>query len=276
MSSAGTLPQNTDGREPVTLPIPVGRTSPRLFLHDRPETISNFVRKFGVWQRPITSFIVSYLQPGDVFVDVGANIGYFSVYAGLCVGGDGRVHAIEPDSDNAALLRANLALNGLANVQLHQTAVSDYCGEATLFRGGFNAGAHSLLPKDDLTPRSKVPVTTLSRLLEGEPEIKLMKIDVQGAELSALRSMAELLSKCETKPGIIMEFSPIDLQRNGELDEFFEFVSQNGYSLRAFIANERAKTKPPQIRRATLRQIAEDLLYANDAAEFDLLLLSHR
>ena len=253
----------------------MGETRPRLLLHDRPETVSNFIREYGVWQRPVTTFIAGYLNEGDVFVDVGANIGYFSVYAGLCVGSSGQVHAVEPDPDNAALLTANLALNGLSNVRLHRAAVSDYCGEATLFRGNFNAGAHSLLRKDDLSAGPKVAVATLDQLLAEERQVKLIKIDVQGAEPSVLRGMQELLARCETKPGILMEFSPVDLARSGELDELFGFISRNQYSLRAFITNERAKTKPPQIRRATLRQIANDFLAVDDAAEFDILLLAH-
>ncbi len=263
------------GAEPIRLTTKVGETYPLLRLHDRAETVSNFIRQYGVWQRPITTFLISYLKEGDVFVDVGANIGYFSVYAGLCVGQSGRVHAVEPAPDNAALLAANLELNGLSNAEVHRTAVADFTGEATLFQGEFNAGAHSLLRKGDLAPGVEVPVTTLDELLSGEPKVKLIKIDVQGAEISVLRGMKDLLSERERRPAIIMEFSPGELQRNGALEEFFHFIARNRYSLRAFIANERSRIKPPQIRRATLRQIADDFLYAKETAEFDLLLLTH-
>lgn len=263
------------GKTPVTLGTPVNGTAPRLLLHDRSETVSNFLRTFGVWQRPITAFLINYLQEGDVFVDVGANIGYFSVYAGLKVGAGGRVHAVEPDAVNAGLLTENLALNGLDNVRLHRTAVADFCGEATFFHGGHNAGAHSLVRKDELSAGPKVPVVTLDRLLADEAKIKLMKIDVQGAELAVLRGLRERLADPQARPGIILEFSPLDLQRGGELDALLDFIAAHHYSLRAFIANERSSTKPPQIRRATLRQIAEDFIEAKDDSEFDLLLLPH-
>jgi len=269
-------PESSENQGPVTLTVPAGSECPRLRLHNRSETVSNFIRSFGVWQRPITTFLINYLEEGDVFVDVGANIGYFSVYAGLCVGDSGRVHAIEPDPDNAALLAANLELNGLANAQVHRTAVADFTGEATLYRGKSNAGAHSLVQKGGLAPGAEVPVTTLDRLLAEEPKVKLMKIDVQGAEISVLRGMKEMLSDPGRRPAIIMEFSPGELRRNDALEEFFDFVAHNRYSLRAFIANERSRIKPPQIRRATLRQIAEDFLLARETAEFDLLLLTHR
>lgn len=261
--------------EPVTLPIPVDQVCPRLWVHNRPETVSNFVRSFRVWQRHITVFMIDYLQPGDSFVDIGANLGYFSVYAGLCVGDSGVVQAIEPDADNAALLARNAELNRLSNIRLHRTAISDYIGDATLYQGSYNAGSHSILEKDDLSAGPSVPVTTLDELLAGAETPRLIKIDVQGAELSVLRGMRQLLATAKRKPGIIMEFSPLDLQRNGEMEDFFAFVADNSYSLRAFIDNERKKNRPPQLRRATLREIAKDIITASDDAEFDILLLAH-
>lgn len=262
--------------ESFTLTLAVAGRRPQLRLHDQGETVSNFIRGHGVWQRPLTSFLINYLQPDDVFVDVGANLGYFTVYAGLAVGAGGKVLAVEPDERNAALLTANAELNGLRNVQLHRTAVADFTGEAPLFRGSFNAGAHSLIHKDDLdAEEATVPVTTLDRLLAQETKVKLIKIDVQGTEVAVLRGLEGYLAATGFRPGITLEFSPLELSRRGELDYVIDFIARHGYSLRAFIANERATTRPPQIRRATLLQIARDLVEVGDNAEFDVLLLAH-
>lgn len=251
---------------------PVGGVRPRLLVHERRETISNFVRLHRTWHRQVTAFMVGFLDEGDVFVDVGANIGYFSVYAGLCVGKSGKVHAVEPDEDNALLLEANLALNNITGVEVHRVAVSDEAGQGTLYRGNFNAGAHSLLAKPDLKAGVQVRVTNLDELLRGEATPKLIKIDVQGLELRVLGGMTELLSRSGRQPYILMELSPVDLALSGRLDDFFAFVDANNYALRAFIANERKSTMPPQIRGITLRQMSRDLIDADDSAEFDLLL----
>ena len=267
------MPDTTHPETSVKLAHPVRGAHPRLLVHQRDETISKFLRAFRVWQRQITAFLVSQLNEGDVFVDVGANIGYFTVYAGLCVGRSGRVHAMEPDDDNALLLEANLALNKITNVKVNRIAISDEPGEVTLYRGGFNAGAHSLLPKPDLASGAQVKVTTLDDLLRQEVTPKLIKIDVQGLEMQVLAGMKELLSRSGSKPGIVLEFSPVDLARSDQLDRFFEFVEVHNYSLRAFISNPRMVVTPPQIRRSTLRAIAADLIEVNDAAEFDLALL---
>lgn len=246
---------------------------PRLKVHDRPETISNFIRDYGVWQRPLVAFLANFLRDGDVFVDVGANIGYFSVYAALCVGPSGIVHAIEPAEENATLLAANIALNSLYNVRIHRVAVSDHEAEAVLFRSSLNAGAHSLLQTRGLSRGAKVPVRTLDQLLQGERAPRLIKIDVQGADFDVLNGMIPLLSAWEARPAIVMEFCPSELVRRNQLDDFLSFVTSHRYSLRAFIANERSSVVPPQIRRATLRQIAQDFVKVEDTAEFDVLLL---
>ena len=85
-----------------------------LQLHDeRDRFVSRQLRDQGIWEPFETTLVMASLAPGSVFVDVGANIGYFSVVAADIVGEDGQVLAFEPDPDNFALLQANLALNGL-------------------------------------------------------------------------------------------------------------------------------------------------------------------
>lgn len=269
------MSHNAVASQPINLALPVGQYHPQLLVHQRPETISNFLRSYGIWQRHLLMFMLSYLREGDIFVDVGANIGYFTIYAGLRVGNTGQIHAIEPAADNAGLLAANLDLNGLSNVEIHRAAISDHCGRGTLFRSAFNSGSHSLIKKETLANGPTVPVVTLDSLLQGTRAPTLIKVDVQGAELQVLRSMEELIKAAKRKPAIIIEFSPVDLARNGHLEEFFGFIAAHGYRLRAFIANERHIVRPPQIRRATLKRIADDLIEANDPAEFDLLLVSH-
>lgn len=258
---------------PVELAYEVGTIRPRLFLHDRQETISNGIRRLGIWQFPITAFIVAYLRRGDVFVDVGANIGYFSVFAALAVGPDGKVHAVEPEPANLALLQKNLELNGLSNVEVHAVAASDRSGQATLYRDGFNSGGHSLLQKPQVQNTTSVSVTTLDALLDTKGSPRLIKIDVQGSEVDVLKGMSELLRRDGSKPGLIVEFAPTALAKRNQLAELFELLAVADYQIYPFIANERSTLMPPQVRRATLQEIANDFIAGNNDAEFDLLLL---
>ena len=97
-----------------------------------------------------TSLLLRFLPPGDVFVDVGANIGYFSVLAASVVGEQGAVFGFEPDPNNYRLLCANAELNGFAgNIVAVEAALPDTAGEGRLFPSEDNLGDHQVYVGDE-------------------------------------------------------------------------------------------------------------------------------
>lgn len=269
-----------DAKSPVvTLPhftkagIDSGRRL-KIRTHDRPETVSKFLRIQGVWQRDVSVFIDSVLSAGDVFVDLGANIGYFSVIAAAAVGPSGRVHAFEPEPTNLKLLRANQALNGLGNLVCHQVAIGEKSGRATLYRSRGNLGAHSLLKEDGLADPLEVRLATLDEALAEESgAIRLIKIDLQGADLLALRGMAGLLARQAVKPMIIFEYaSQSFVDQDPGLEEFEGFVSRHGYHLHGFVTNTGASPIPPRLDFEAFRALHDSFVRHGPAVEIDLLL----
>ncbi len=246
----------------------------RIAVHEQSESISNILRYHFTWQRQLTQFIASVLRPGEVFVDVGANLGYFTLVAANAVGRSGCVHAFEPEPRNLALLQRNLSLNSFNHVICHQVAIGAQSGEATLHLSDANLGAHSLTDKADLAAGPKVPLRTLENALADENRpLRMIKIDVQGLELDVLKGMENMLAAVDQKPQIITEFSPRDLQRSDpELLYFRDFVDRFSYRIRAFIANERATVLPPEISLETLVALHHDFLSDGKGAEFDILL----
>ena len=113
---------------PVTLRIPNLSVPLKMHIHgEQDQFVSRRIREEGIWEPYETSLLLSMLRPGDVFVDVGANIGYFSVLAASVVGDDGAVFAFEPDPDNFRLLRRNVALNGQqASIVAVQAALAEH------------------------------------------------------------------------------------------------------------------------------------------------------
>ena len=161
----------------------------------------------GVHEWEELQFCLGYLRPGDHFVDIGANVGVFSALVGTRIP-DVRITAMEPFPPVRADLEANLALNEL-DVSVVGSAVSDTEGEATfevLDRDVLNRLTPSTSDSGpggggDLGPGPgggggtrgiTVPVTTLDTLVGGDPPA-LVKIDVEGAELSVMRGAAQLL-----------------------------------------------------------------------------------
>jgi FkbM family methyltransferase len=176
--------------------------------------------KYGIHEPVISAWIVEHLRlrSGDVVLDVGANIGWYSVLCDRMAEPGVAIFAFEPDPENAALLRRNIDSNHAARVQVITSAVSDSEREATLHRfGGGNRGQHTLLPLysgDDI----QVKTTTLdhfwSRAGLGTRRLRLLKIDIEGHEAAAMRGGAAVLGRCEL---LLMEYSPRFL-RAADLD----------------------------------------------------------
>lgn len=152
------------------------------------------------WRERSLVELVSGLQPGQTFVDAGANIGFYSVMASRRIGRTGRVVAIEMMPDTAAILRAHLALNGAESTTVVQRALSDAAGRqvtAAVPAGSF--GKATINPREDCRGWKEVPVstTTLDEVLRDVPHVDLLKMDLEGGELAALQGASETLARCD-------------------------------------------------------------------------------
>ena len=176
---------------------------------------STFTRAFSRVEPQVEDTLLELLKPGDVFYDVGANIGWYSMLAARAVGPVGKVVAFEPSVANAALLQKNAAANRLANVTVIPAAATDEDGWATFLFGGSLEGR---LNKDDCeaqaerrarrkTPSrsSVVPILTLDSWIAatGQDPPALLKLDVEGAEVGVLRGMTQTLRTA--KPTLLIE-----------------------------------------------------------------------
>jgi len=144
------------------------------------------------------------LRAGDVVFDVGANVGYLTVAMALAVGPRGRVIACEPAADAFSRLLANVALNGLENVEPKQVAVARVEGEVAIALAEDSAYSST----SELAEHEEVATARATRLdtlwhEAGSPRVALVKIDVEGAELGVLEGASELLATCA--PTLLIE-----------------------------------------------------------------------
>jgi FkbM family methyltransferase len=148
-----------------------------------------------------TALVRQALGAGDVFVDVGANFGYFTLLAASVVGGAGTVVALEPDPRMAAELRENVRTNGLENVRVLEVAAAAAEGRARLSgyeEAGGNWGTSSLVGGgSNEAPSYDVRCAPLDALLDaaGVDGVALVKVDVEGAEGEVLRGMHDGLAR---------------------------------------------------------------------------------
>lgn len=148
------------------------------------------------FERPKVLAFAHFLRPGMTVVDVGANIGFFSLVAAKLVGSMGRVLAVEPEPANCGRIARNVELNRYANVEVAQVALGDRSGEVTLHLAS-DHGHHSMLDRspDRAGNSITVPMLTLDTLLASRNigRVDLLKIDVEGYEVEVLRGAAETI-----------------------------------------------------------------------------------
>jgi FkbM family methyltransferase len=194
----------------------------------------------GVYDVPFTRFLQRELRPGDVVLDVGANIGVFTLLAAQLVGPQGRVVSYEPDPDNLVLLRDNISMNYVARwVDVVPQAVAADAGAVTLHRTLRFQGNSSLVEHDagyraafavDEHDTVTVEAVTLDAAAGDFARIDLVKIDVEGAEHLVLAGMQRLLES-----GVIRRVSvEIVRQRMGDgwtmLAEALQRYARDGWT----------------------------------------------
>jgi FkbM family methyltransferase len=157
------------------------------------------------------------LRPGQLVLDVGANVGYYALSAAMRVGPGGRVVAFEPGPAAAARLRENAALNGLANLQVIEAAVAERPGTLRFHLSDDSEGASLFDPGVEAVGSVEVPVTTLDDFVKQAslPRVDLLKIDAEGAEVGILRGGRRLLAGPEA-PVVIIEANPVTLAAAGQ------------------------------------------------------------
>lgn len=243
---------------------------------DAKDIIQQYIYYFGVWEPHITRWISRRLEPGDTFVDVGANVGYYSLLASRLVGEGGAVVAIEASPRTFEELRANLALNGVSNVRAVNLAASECEGSVRIYRGHeHNTGLTTILEGRGFELECEVRAAPLSAILHSEEarNARLFKIDVEGAEWSVVAGMESLIGGGRPDLEIIMEVNPELLARQGRTPDelirpfsdagFHPYAIENDYSPLSYIPLP--PEKPPQRIRSSIQGAMDIVLSRRDA-----------
>lgn len=193
----------------------------------------------GAYEPDETAVVESVVRPGMRVLDLGANIGYFTLLCARLAGPEGTVMAVEPDPGNFRLLERNVRANNYGDrVRLLQHAASDTPGVMRLYQPLRSAAHHSLAPQGESDPFVEVEVVRVDDLVDGA--IDFMKIDVEGAELGALHGAAALIAR---SPNLVImtEFNPRALVAfDVEPRAYLDFLAGLGFSFSDIDHNARA------------------------------------
>ncbi|MBP5975112.1 FkbM family methyltransferase [Brasilonema sp. CT11] len=186
------------------------------FLYTRlsDKDVGGEIIKSRQYEPHITEVLSKLLQEEDTFVDIGANIGYFTVLGASLVGEKGKVIAIEPNPNNVQLIFASLIKNGFENVSVLPYAASDCESIFEMIIGSSNG--YIVSPKEPTECSVFTQSIILDEQLAKYQKINVVKIDVEGHELNVIKGFRELLKKFF--PTIITEFHPKALRECGGID----------------------------------------------------------
>jgi FkbM family methyltransferase len=189
----------------------------RIEVHAAPDRyISSQIVQTGEWEPFETELVQRFLRPGDVFVDIGANIGWYTIVAASTVGINGHVYAFEPERANFELAARNLTLNDLQNVTLEQIAITDRAGTDFLYLSTENLGDHRLFPSDEERSSQAVSVTSLSKYFEDkDTPIRVLKMDAQGSEARIFEGLPDDFVHRRSVAAILLEYWPLALEQSG-------------------------------------------------------------
>jgi FkbM family methyltransferase len=181
-----------------------------------------------------TAWLTRVVQPGMRVVDIGANLGYYTVLFGQRVGEHGRVLAFEPDPFNRDLLERSVRDNGLdSRVTIERAAVTDLVGTCTLHIDSNYRGLHSLSSRNRLSSGEAaidVPAVTLDAALADFGEPDFIKIDAQGAEGAILRGASKTLGSARLSR-VMLELWPFGLANCGSsTDEVLRALEGHGFT----------------------------------------------
>src|SRR5215218_675539 len=216
------------------------------------DILDAYIYCFGIWEPNLTHWVRSRLRPGDVFIDVGANIGYFSLLASRLVGDGGAIVAVEALPETFQRLQRNIELNRASNVRAVNAAAGARRGKVRLYRGpASNRGETTTAESSGFQPDIEVECLPLAEILTPEEarRARIIKIDVEGAEWEVVEGMLPLLGSCRPDLEIMVEINPKYAGPQGRRPEeileafapfgFRPFRIANPYNPLTYLSSER-------------------------------------
>lgn len=187
---------------------------------------------FGIYAKFMTKLIMREIKKGDVVLDVGANIGYFTLIFAHLVGEEGRVFAFEPDPTNFTILEKNIEINGYKNVVAIQKAVSNHTGKDKLYLHDINTGMHRLSKQPLNNHHIEVNTICLDDYFTKNTKIDFIKLDVEGSEYAVVEGAHSVLQENKNIK-LITEFTPTALKKYGSnATEYISLLASHGFLLR--------------------------------------------
>ena len=203
-------------------------------------SVSKSLKLSGIYEPVESQIIAKEIKRGNIVLDIGAHIGYYTTLFSRLVGNTGRVYAFEPCSDSFILLKKNIRFGNYGNVFLIRKAVSNIEGTASLFLNTQNKADNRMFGNGQEV-ESVEAVRLDDYFQDNLDRLDFIKMDIQGAEIKAVLGMSKLLKK-HKEAKLFLEFWPFGIRQcspNDEIDEGFGLLALLGY--KAYLMDRKLK-----------------------------------
>ena len=179
-----------------------------------------------------TDLVKKHIKKNDRILDIGANIGYYTLLFASIIGSKGHVFSFEPEPKNFKILESNVKLNNFHNTTLEKLAVSNQSGNIELYLSDEGIGQHRIHKSRFGKSSISVKMISIDDYFDNNfQKIDFIKIDVEGAEYDVLKGMKHIL-KNNSSIKILLEFNPINLIEHGsDPKEFLDFLETHNFLL---------------------------------------------
>ncbi len=197
----------------------------------------------GIREARGTEIMHSILEPGQVIVDIGANIGYYALMEAKIVGPSGKVYAIEPVSENVDILIRNVKINDYKNVDVYHLAIGSTEGLSKIYLSD-RRNWHSMINNDDNDRSEEIQVVRLDTFLLNKLKPDLVRMDVEGFEGEIIKGMVDTLSSTRNMK-LFIEVHP-HIMKKDDVVLFFKTLENAGYEV--IVAADRQRNSYPKMK----------------------------
>jgi FkbM family methyltransferase len=197
---------------------------------DPTDYIQRMLLNFGFWEPNISAYISSALSLGDVFVDIGANVGYDTLLGSRLVGQAGSVISIEMSPSTFAILSDNISRNGVRNVRAVQVGVSDHRAVVPIYVAGPDSlGLTTTVASRGFVESGQAEIAPLDEILQPDEiaRLRLIKMDIEGAEAPVMRRLIDKMRLYPPGMEVITEVS--DATDNDAWKQIFSDMRASGF-----------------------------------------------
>lgn len=207
----------------------------KMLLKTYDNGISRALMLLGMREKETFYILEKTLKKGDTVLDLGANIWYYVLLEHTIIWSSGKIYAIEPEPDNFSLLQKNIELNECKNVETIHGAVSDHEWTIDLYLSDLS-NVHSIFDQHEhgSWKTIQVPSLAMSSFIKNHPELDLIRMDIEGAEVLLFKDILANLSANDTLPNILFEAHWDKYDEDNNMNEVLQWMMDLGYTCSYF------------------------------------------